>query len=476
MTEVQRPLAGGSSSSAEAEWLAAVTRTLNRGRGPEQQWGPEEALEALRARTLDDLVLEPLYQPWPLPETGVPTGPMGLGPVGGWDVCALHEDPDLSFTTAAIADDLSGGATSLWLRVGPDAIDADDLADLVATLPSVPLSISAVEDQAAAADAILRVWRAAGRPHASGTLGIDPLGVAAVTGETPDPTGLARWVTRCASDWPQVRAVTIDTLGYDAAGAGDVGVLAYAVATGIDYLRALDAEGVRPGEAFSQLAFRVPAHVDVFATATRLRALRRLWARVAEVLDVPTAQGHATQHAVTSPRMLTRDDPSVNLVRGTLAVAGAALGGADSITCVPYDTAHGLPESFSRRLALTTQLIAAQEAGLGAVNDPLAGAGYAETLTAELAEAAWRCVQRIEASGGMARALASGQIADDIAAVAERRDRQLREGDRQIVGVTAFPAPVPETVRVRSRPAAPTRAGLRPRRDAAPYEATGGAS
>jgi methylmalonyl-CoA mutase len=124
--------------------------------------------------------------------------------------------------------------------------------------------------------------------------------------------------------------------------------LAFAIATGIEYLRDLDEAGISPDLAVSQLEFRVSATADQFMTIARLRALRRLWARVTEVSGVSEALRGAHTHAVTSPRMFSTVDPYVNMLRATIATFGAATGGADAITVLPFDHAAGLPSSFSR--------------------------------------------------------------------------------------------------------------------------------
>ena len=281
---------------------------------------------------------------------------------------------------------------------------------------------------------------------------------------------LSTWVTTCAAEFPLARALIVDTLAYDDAGAGDVAVLAYAIATGIAYVRALDAAGVAPATSFGQVVFRVPATADQFTTISRLRALRRLWARVGEVLDVPEADRGAMQHAVTSLRMITRDDPYVNLLRGTIATFAAAVGGAEIVTTLPFDTAHGLPTDFSRRLARNTQLLASEESHVGRVTDPAGGAWFVESLTDQLAAKAWALVQSIEASGGMPAALADGSVAATIAADNAERAKRLATRKQPITGVSMFPQASEPTVDAKPRPEAPARGGLKPLRDSQMFE------
>ena len=99
--------------------------------------------------------------------------------------------------------------------------------------------------------------------------------------------------------------------------------------------------------------------------------------------------------------MFTREDPWVNVLRSTLAAFGASVGGADSITVLPYDTVLGLPERFGRRLARNTQILLADESNVGRVTDPGGGSWYLESLTDQVADAVWARFQEVEAAGGV---------------------------------------------------------------------------
>ena len=478
MTDQATQLAGDFASPTLAQWENEVLKVLNRGRPEGKELTTDQALARLRTTTVDGLSIEALYtldgEPAPLGYPGIMPFTRGttVRAGSGWDIRALHEDPDAAVTAAAILDDLQRGATSVWLRVGSDAVAVDDVATVLAGVKAemAAVSVSSVEHQREAADALLAFFPASGHGEAVvGNLGIDPLGAAALTGADADLSVLA-WAVEAAAEFPGVRALVVDVLGYDNAGAGDVGVLAYALATGVEYVRALVDAGHDVDAAFGQLAFRVPASADQFATIARLRALRRTWARVGEVLGVTESARGALQHAVTSWRMITRDDPHVNLLRGTIATFAAAVGGAEIVTTLPFDTAHGLPGEFSRRMARNTQLIAAEESNLGRVADPAGGAWFVESLTDQLATKGWALFQAIETAGGMTRALADGVVAGQIAEVVAERSKRLATRKQPITGVSMFPLAVERAIDVRERPEAPARGGLAPVRDAQLFE------
>ena len=160
---------------------------------------------------------------------------------------------------------------------------------------------------------------------------------------------------------------------------------------GVGYLRLLGDAGLSASDALRQIGFRFAADDDQFMTIAKLRAARRLWARVAEVVGEADA-GAARVHAVTSMPMMTQRDPWVNMLRTTLAAFGAGVGGADTVLVQPFDAAipGGLPgtaASFARRIARNTQLLLLEESHIGRVLDPAAGSWFVEDLTEQLGRA-----------------------------------------------------------------------------------------
>ena len=137
--------------------------------------------------------------------------------------------------------------------------------------------------------------------------------------------------------------------------------------------------------------------------------------------------------------MLAARDPHVNILRATIAVVAAALGGADAITVLPFTAARGLPDAFARRIARNTQLILLEESHLAKVADPAAGSGAVEDLTDELCGAAWKLFQEIEAAGGAAAALENGLIQRNVAAIRAERAAAVARREDALTGVSIFP-------------------------------------
>src|SRR5262249_24882277 len=151
------------------------------------------------------------------------------------------------------------------------------------------------------------------------------------------------------------------------------------------------------------IAFRLTADTDQFLTIAKFRALRRVWQRVSESCGLEPVPAFVS--AETAWRTLTYDDPYVNILRGTIAVFSAGVGGADAITALPFTSAGGLPDRFARRVARNTKLVLRDEASIARVGDPTAGAGFSEGLTDKLCRTAWALFQELEAAGGAVVAL-----------------------------------------------------------------------
>jgi methylmalonyl-CoA mutase len=242
------------------------------------------------------------------------------------------------------------------------------------------------------------------------------------------------------------------------AGGSEAQELAFVLAVATAYLRAIEAEGVALDAARRMLFFRLCSDAEQFLTMAKFRALRKLWARVE--VSCGLAPAPALVSAETAWRMLAARDPHVNILRTTIAVVAAALGGADAITVLPFTAARGLPDAFARRIARNTQLILLEESHLAKVADPAAGSGAVEDLTDELCGAAWKLFQEIEAAGGAAAALENGLIQRNVAAIRAERAAAVARREDALTGVSIFPdLDEPDVLVLAPIPPPPRRAG-----------------
>ncbi|MFF8935870.1 methylmalonyl-CoA mutase family protein [Streptomyces paradoxus] len=436
-----------------------------------------EAEEALSTALEDGLRTRPLYTARDsAPEPGLP----GFAPfvrggraegntLGGWDVRQRHTVAD----SGPVLTDLENGVTSLWLGVGGCGIPVPELGRVLdgVHLDLAPVVLDAGSDVEPASRELLRLYeeRGVAPDQVRGNLGADPLGQEARSGQRGGFAPAAGLARLCAEGYPGLRALTVDALPYHEAGGSAAQELGVSLATGVAYLRELAGAGLSIEQACAQLEFRYAATADQFLTIAKLRAARRLWARVAEVCGAPRA-GAQLQHVVTSPVMMTRRDPWVNMLRSTIATLAAGAGGADAVTVLPFDHALGLPDAFARRIARNTSTILIEESHLARVIDPAGGSWYVERLTDELAHAGWEFFQRIERLGGQAAALRSGDLARDLAETWQARTGRLAERREPITGVSEFPFLAEKPVVRESAPEQPSGGLPRVRRDEA-YEA-----
>ncbi len=221
------------------------------------------------------------------------------------------------------------------------------------------------------------------------------------------------------------------------AGGSEAQELAYVLAVGVAYLRALDDAGIPLGDAGRMIYARLSADADQFLTMAKFRALRMLWARIEQSCGLKPEPLFVVGE--TSWRMLTQRDPDVNMLRATIAAFSAGLGGANSVSVLPHTLALGLPDAFARRIARNTQLVLLEESNLDKVSDPAAGSGGIETLTKQLCEAAWSQFQEIEKAGGAFAALAKNIIQPKVAAVRAARDVNIAKRKDVLTGASEFP-------------------------------------
>jgi len=461
-------LAGGFPPATEADWEQLALAALK-----------GKPLDSLVSLTDDGLRIRPL-------EAARPPAGLGLAPAP-WAIVQRLDHPDPAAANRLALDDLTGGASGLALVVaGAASAHGFGLADgrretLAGALDGVFLDGIAVRLEAGAAAAgaaraLLDLAEAGGADPATldVSLGLDPLGDAAFRGIVP-ASGWAADLASFAGDAARRgfagRLALADGRLWHAAGATEAQELAATLAAAVAYLRVL-ADAMPVEAAAARIGFSLAADVDQFATMAKLRALRLLWGRVTADSGAPASRAHL--HAETAWREMVRRDPHTNLLRATVAGFAAATGGADAITVLPFTLPLGLPDGFARRLARNIQGVLMDEAHLARVADPAAGAGGIEALTEALAGEAWERFRAIEAAGGLAPALAAGDLQASVAEAGRRRAAAVATRRRPIIGTSAFALPAERPVAV-LMPAADDpppggAAGLAPHRLAAPFE------
>jgi methylmalonyl-CoA mutase len=418
----------------------------------------------LDAPTYDGFAIRPLYTAFDeLPEPPLPgqwpflRGGDALRDVkSGWKVAEAFPLPGKppGEANAALLSALGEGVSALLLRVGESGVAPEQLERLLegVYLSMAPVILDAGADYTAAADAMLALVErveADQRATVSVDLGADPLTATLSDRKVPTVDDVVAVAKRVVGT-PGVRAITVDGPAFHNLGATAAWELAATIAAAVAYLRVLTESGLSISEALGQISFRLAADDDQFMTLAKMRAVRQLWARVADVAGDPDS-GAAVVHAETSLPMMTQRDPWVNMLRCTLAAFGAGVGGADTVLVYAFDVSipggwPGTATSFARRIARNTQLLLLEESHVGRVLDPAGGSWFVEDLTNQLAERAWEHFQSIESHGGFidAHDYLAGQIGD----LAARRADDIAHRRMAITGVNEFPnlgeAPLPQ--------------------------------
>jgi methylmalonyl-CoA mutase len=406
--------------------------------------------EKLTAKTSDGLKIEPIY---PRARGAAPIA--GRAPAAPWQVMQRIDHPDAALANAQALHDLENGATGLALvfagangaygfGLEPSAEAVEKALDGVFVDAGISIELQVGPQSRMAAIHVAEYVKRRGLDPAVCNIrfGLDPIGACTVWGSSPYTwpevvpavTGAIKGLAGMGFKGPF--AVADGRVIHDAGGS-EVQELAFVLAAGVGYLRAIEGAGVDLEAARSMVHARLSADADQFLTMAKFRALRLLWARIEQ------ASGLAPKPlfiaADTAWRMLTQRDPYVNMLRATMATFSAGLGGANAITVLPHTLALGLPDPFARRVARNTQLVLLEESNLAKVSDPAAGSGGIEILTRQLCEAAWGLFQETEKAGGIFAALEQNLIQRKVAATRALREQNIARRKEVLTGATEFP-------------------------------------
>ncbi len=372
-----------------------------------------------------------------------------------WTVIQLLDHLDIAEANRQLKADLEQGTGGLWLELGGNIpyggayLGARTLKALERVFDGVPLGaaslyLSGGSDTLAGAALMTALWeKTATRPESiTGTAGLDPVSSSAAHGLIPAERGkiLADSIDAACflrEKGYRLRPFMASGRAWHQAGGSAREELAYTLAAAVTYARALIEIGWPVEDTARAVQFCLTAETDLFLTIAKFRAMRALWSRVGEVAGFPAEPPALI--AEMSFRGVTERDPYVNLLRATAAAFGAAIGGAEGVLLIPFNTRHGTPDAFARRLARNTQLVLQEEAHLGRVADAAGGSWYVEDLTGRLAALAWEEFRRIEAAGGLVKALEQGIVYRRLADCRNRRQRNIARGRDKITGVSAFP-------------------------------------
>jgi len=421
--------------ATRARWMALVEKTLK----------GQSFDDALTVKTPDGLTIRPLYTA----QDGVAVARdlRARDPERPWDLRTRAAHPDVSHTAKDVLTDLENGAASVLLQLDPTGANgvavgsADDLAKALSgvLVDLAPVALDAGFLGPKAADWLGTLAKAA--PNAPLAFHLDPLTTFAIAGVSPGPIeshvfSAATVGSRLAQTYVKASLFLATGRAAHEAGGSNTEELAMMAASALAYAKALVRQGLSMEDAFGRIVLGVSLDGEYFTGVAKVRAAKAMWARLTDACGVSVAPKIEVR---SSRRMLAKADAWTNLLRLTSAGFAGAVGGADVILLDAFTDAIGLPTAFARRQARNTQLVLMEESNLGRVADPAGGAWYLDSLTDQMARAAWGGFQAIEAAGGIIKALESGLVADTVANTRAAQEAAFADKSRKILGVTVFP-------------------------------------
>jgi len=253
---------------------------------------------------------------------------------------------------------------------------------------------------------------------------------------------LAFELIKASETLPQFKVIGVNGHIFANAGATIVQEMAYTLSLGSEYLNRLTDKGLFVGEITPKMKFNLAVGPNYFMEIAKLRAYRLLWAHITNAYGLNDANnGRMFMHVTNTTNNLSLYDPYVNMLRTTTSSMSAILGGADSLTVLPFNIPFEKPTDFAERIARNQQLILKEESYFDKVADPAAGSYYIESLTASLVTEAWSLFMAIQGEGGYVAALKNGTIQGQIEESACKRDMHIATRRDSILGVNQYANP-----------------------------------
>lgn len=383
-----------------------------------------------------------------------------------WLLAQRQDNPDLEQLNKDILDELNRGLNALNFDLHPDSkalripvaatgrgialSTLEDMKSLLAgvDVSAVPLMINSGEGAIVFLGMFNAYIKEIGYDLSKleASIGIDPLGSLAKTGELHIPLEMLWQAMYQMTFWadlkaPHIRTIQIDSTVYADAGASDIQELAFALATAIGYIRGLLDSGLSIEQIAPHLQLNLSLGSNFFMEIAKIRAARMLFAEMIKAFGGSESSSKIFIHGVTANYNKSTYDPYVNILRTSTEAFSGVIGGVDSLEVTPFDYLNRTPDDFSKRIARNQQIILREEASFDKVVDPAGGCFYIESLTAEMANKAWALMQEIESEGGMFGALQNGAIHARVAGVAFQRKDNVNKRKDVFVGVNMFSDP-----------------------------------
>lgn len=421
--------------------------------------------KVMKTRTYEGITLEPIYRKEDIAGFGFCESEPGAAPYvrgnnpqkfidEGWKVAQAQQNPDLKALNAALKEELMRGLSMVNLKLKHDdftnGIVLKKAKDLQTVLDGIDLKAAPLFVQMDVDDIdVYSLLKESMESEATslrdleGFVGFDPTGEFARKGYLTMPLeDLWKKVSDAVIDRaersPKLRCFIVDGTVYEAAGASSTQELAFVLSTAIGYIQGMMQSGMSIDTIAPLFSVKLSLGSNFFMEIAKIRAFRLLWAEMIKAFGGSTESQKIWIHGKTASFNKTTYDLYVNMLRTTTESFSAVIGGVDSLETDPFDQMVKEDNFFARRMARNQQLILAEESHFAKVVDPAGGCYYIESLTAQVADAAWSIMQELETAGGMIRALKAGKIHDMIAVVAQAKIDAVHKRKDVVVGVNMY--------------------------------------
>lgn len=275
----------------------------------------------------------------------------------------------------------------------------------------------------------------------AGSTAIDPIGSFVLKGKWDEKAyeNLKTAIEKTA-ELPLFRVIGVHGKFFANSGSSIVQELAFSLAQGAEYLTQLTELGLKVDEVAQNIKFNFGIGNNYFMEMAKLRAARLLWAQIVKAYQPENEESaKLVAHSETNTFNKTIYDPYVNMLRTQTEAMSAALGGADSISVLPFNAVFEDTTEFSERIARNQQILLKEESHLDKIADPAAGSYYIETLTNSLAEQAWKLFLEVQEKGGFVTAFREGFVQNEIKEMAAKRDANIAQRRDNLLGTNQFP-------------------------------------
>ena len=343
-------------------------------------------------------------------------------------------------------DLLNKGITSLGFQIGRDQITPESLASLLNGIDAEKVElnfISCIKNASKIGEELSSYFKKQGidLQKVKGSIGFDPFKRILKHGrDFPKYADMAEQVINSVSELPGYRVLMADAFMLNNAGSYITQELGFALAWGNEWLSVLTDKGLSVDKVANRIKFNFGISSNYFMEMAKFRAARMLWAQIVSAYK-PNCDcaSKIEMHAQTSRFNMTIYDAHVNLLRSQTETMSAALAGVNSITVTPFDITYKQPDEFSERIARNQQLLLKEESRFNKIVDPAGGSYYIETLTASIAEEAWKLFLEVEDAGGFYAALRSGFVQNTVNAAAESRRTAIARRKEILLGTNQYP-------------------------------------